>query len=214
MVNIKKILGLMVIVFMAAGCGFKAQPPASNNSSNNNASSSPTSNNHSAPAAPMAQTTYTNSQYNFSFAYPNSFKQVAPVYGNLGNQIIQVQLDNTNYPKTNFADADFTVSQQPAANISECLKYGYPQSPASGGTQQKQISGINYYLTQGGGAGAGNFYNFEIYRTFNRGNCFEMNETIHTTNIDNYTPGTVTQIDIGPIQAQLDQILSSFVFIK
>lgn len=202
----KKFAILLTLVLVAAACNSKvqpSQPPANSSGSGQTQTQTP---------PPPPQSTYTNSKYNFSFSYPNSFTQVTPTYGNLSNQIIQVQLGNTDYPKTNFGDADFNISQEAAANLVACLKFQYPAAPSSATPAQKEINGINYYVLTGDDAGAGNFYSSTIYRTFINGNCFELNETIHTTNIGNYTPGTVTQIDTAPIQTMLDGVLNSFNF--
>jgi hypothetical protein len=204
--NFKKTSILLTLVLVAAACNTKAKPsqlpPPTSGSGQSQTQTPP----------PTPQSTYSNSQYNFSFSYPNSFVQVTATYGNLSNQIIQAQLGRTDYPKTNFGDADFNVSQEAAANLAACLKFQYPAAPTPATPPQKEINGTNYYLLKGDDAGAGNFYNSTIYRTFINGNCFELNQTIHTSDIGNYTPGTVTQVDTVPIQAMLDGILNSFKF--
>jgi hypothetical protein len=204
---LKKSAILIILVLVAAACNSKTKtlPEAAQPSSGSGQTQTQT-------PTPPPQSTYNDSKYNFSFSYPNSFLQVNPTYGNLSNQIIQVQLGNTDYPKTNFGDAGFNISQEAASNLAECLKFQYPAAPSSATPPQKEINGTNYYVLTGGGAGAGNSYSSTIYRTFMNSNCFELNETIHTTDIGNYTPGTVTQIDTAPIQVMLDGILNSFNF--
>ena len=69
-------------------------------------------------------------------------------------------------------------------------------------------------MTNSSGAGAGNFYESKVYRTIKNtgGICIEISETIHTSNIGNYTPGTVTQVKQSDVQATLDPIVQSFKF--
>lgn len=156
---------------------------------------------------------YKNSAYNFQFDYPATFALTDPNYGNLENKIVQVQLLSGAYPKTNFDDAAFTVSRKTAKSLSECLTMNEPE----GGTGFKNgttVNGIKFYTTTGNGAGAGNYYETKIYRTFASSECFEIVETIHTSNIGNFDPGTVTEINKTPIWTELDNILSTFNFTK
>lgn len=154
---------------------------------------------------------YKNSAYDFQFDYPATFALTDPNYGNLENKIVQVQLLSGAYPKTNFDDAAFTVSEKTAKSLNECLAMNEPE----GGTGFKDtatVNGIKFYTTTGNGAGAGNFYETKIYRTFSSSECLEIVETIHTSNIENFDPGTVTEINKTPIQAELEKILSTFDF--
>lgn len=160
----------------------------------------------------MTSQTYTNSSYNFSFTYGDDFSFVTPTYGNLANQVVQVQLGNSAYPKTNFSDADFTVSQDFAKTQAACLQLSSTAVSKDPFTTTDVINGVTFYTAKGGDAAAGNDYASNIYRTFRGTDCIELTETIHTGNIDNYPTGTVTAIDTTPIQAKLDQILNSFKF--
>jgi len=170
------------------------------------------------PATPNAtkpttsQQTYKNTTYNFSFLYPNGFSSVPVTYANLGTQIVQVQLDSAAYPKTNFVDAAFTVSTATANSEKNCLSMNQPEG-SNGFKTSKTINGVKFYQTNGQGAGAGNFYETRTYRTFRSPNkCFELNTTIHTANIANFKPGTVTEVDKKPIWDKLESIVSTFKF--
>ncbi len=200
-------LGAGLLLF-AAACN--QQPPAVQ--TNPQVPQNPPAQNPTNPE--MTNQTYTNSSYNFSFDYGNDFTFVTPAYGSLKNQIVQVQMSNANYPKTNFDDADFTVSQDYAANQAACLKFQANSGSASGFNNQQTINGVNFYSEKGGDAAAGNLYNSMIYRTYRGTDCIELDETIHTGNIGNYPTGTVTEINQAPIQAELDSILNSFKFTK
>jgi hypothetical protein len=89
--------------------------------------------------------------------------------------------------------------------------------PPDGGNGFKDtvtINGVKFYWTNGTGAGAGNLYDSKIYRNFTSPNCLEFSVTIYTSNIGNYPPGTVTEVDKAPIWKKLDDILKTVKFTK
>ena len=156
--------------------------------------------------------TYKNATYNFEFKYPSNLSFVNPVYANLEEKIIQLLIPQTDYPKTNFGDAALSISATYAQSLTECLSKNPPEN-SDGFKTKTQINGQSFYVTKGAGVGAGNLYESNNYRTLTKNQvCLEINETIHTGNIDNYPAGEVTEVNKAEIQARLDQILNTFKF--
>ena len=58
------------------------------------------------------------------------------------------------------------------------------------------------------GAGAGNYYQQEIFRTVQNNACHEVIFFIHFTNVSNYTPGTVTEFNRDAVMRNLEAVLS------
>lgn len=199
----KKLILSGTILLLLSGCAAtNVTPPVNNNQTSQTTTPSP---------IPAQTQSYKNSEYNFQFDYPATYASIDANYGNLENKIAQVQISSTAYPKTNFGDAAFTVSEATAKSLDECLTMNEPE----GGAVFKAsttINGVTFYTTTGNGAGAGNYYETKNYRTLASSECFEIVETIHTSNIANYDPGTVTEIDKTPIWTELDNILSTFNF--
>jgi hypothetical protein len=67
-------------------------------------------------------------------------------------------------------------------------------------------------MAQTSDAGAGNFYESHLYRTLQDNECFEFEQLIHTTNVQNYPEGTVTEVDKAPVWQSLDAIVNSVTF--
>lgn len=154
--------------------------------------------------------TYKNITYNFEFKYPNNLGFVVPSYTNLEDKILQLEIPQSDYPQTNFGDAAFSVSTTYAKSLSDCLSKNPPEN-SDGFKTPIQINGLTFYKTLSSGVGAGNLYESINYRTLSSGNmCLELIQTIHTGNIDNYTTGTVTEVDKIAVQDRLDQILNTF----
>jgi len=159
--------------------------------------------------APTSQA-YKNDNYGFEFTYPLVLAQATPVYGDLADQIVQVEIPQGTYPGTNFGDAAFAVSAVPATSLASCLQL-FPPENGDGFKTKTAIGGIDFYQTNSTGAAAGNIYRSTVYRAFIRNTtCLELSEVIHTSNIGNYPPGAVTEVDTAPIQEQLDAIRESF----
>ncbi|MEI6835783.1 MAG: hypothetical protein WCK59_03035 [Candidatus Falkowbacteria bacterium] len=154
--------------------------------------------------------TYKNTAYSFEFKYPSTLGFVNPAYANLEEKIIQLQIPQTDYPKTNFGDAAFSISATYTKSLSECLSKNPPEN-SDGFKTKVQINGQEFYMTKGAGVGAGNLYESNNYRLLTKDKtCLELNETIHTGNIANYTPGEVSEVNKNGVQTRLDEILKTF----
>jgi hypothetical protein len=195
----KKLIIIAALSLVAAGCNKTSTDSYSDNSQDQNQNQSQNSD----------LQTYTNSTYGFEFMYPKTMQSVSPTYSNLENKIVQVQISKDTYPKTNFGDADFSVAVQSAKSLKDCLQMNVAE--ISGGFSSKvNINGTDFYTAKGTGAGAGNLYESNWYRTLSGQNCIELGETIHTSNIGNYPTGTVTEVDKAEVQKKLDDILNTF----
>jgi|GEM_PF-2795225 len=157
--------------------------------------------------------TYKNNSYGFSFMYPSALGFVIPSYPNLEDKIVQLQIPQSDYPRTNFGDAAFSVSAVYTKSLEACLAAANTPENGDGFKSTKEINGLTYYYTKSAGAGAGNLYESTIYRVLVGGQlCVELNETIHTGNIGNFPSGTVTEVDKSAVQTRLDDILNTFKF--
>jgi hypothetical protein len=157
---------------------------------------------------------YTNGTYGFTFNHPKEMVFVAPTYANLEDKIVQLQIPQKKYPKTNFGDGAFSVSAVYAKTLADCLKT--PGNETSNSFKNKTtINGVEFYTATSTDAGLGNFYEAKLYRTLVGGQtCIELSEVVHTTNIYNYPEGTVTAVDTKPVWEELETVAQSFKFFK
>lgn len=159
---------------------------------------------------------YHNLPHGFSFQYPSEwgFGNADSGYSNLEEKIVQLELPQSAYPGTNFGDAAFTVSAEATDSLEKCLNLqsGAERQDAFDSKNLVVVDGVNYYKSEGVGAAAGNTYENKTYRAYQDTFCFEIAETLHTSNIGNYDPGTVTEVDEDAVWERLDAIFQSFVF--
>ncbi len=169
--------------------------------------------------------TITNTTYNYSFNYGADFVGEVDVKGGIqkqeyfagsGTTLEAVALKNDLFPKTTFSGGSLVVSVSSTTKTeAECKKFNNSGDNATGtlsGTQT--VNGITWFTGITGGAAAGTAYTTKIYHTLHAGICFEIATTTAISNIGNYDPGTVTEVDQKAIQAKYDSVINSFKFTK
>jgi len=166
--------------------------------------------NQNPPENTEQNSTYSYAPYGFEFNYGADWQFTSPAYANLEEKIVQVQLPQSTYPGTNFGDAAFTVSAGTAATLDECLQLN--SADTAGFNTVQEINGTTYTKAETSEAAAGNLYESRIFRTLRGNTCIEVLQTIHTGNIGNYEPGTVTQVNKDTVWEELNKVLATFKF--
>jgi hypothetical protein len=153
-------------------------------------------------------------QYAVSLRYTDEFAPTdvpIPIYIK-GTPLLTLGfIDPTFYsPRTNLSEAYLVLaaSVDPAV-VSTCTQ---PSSQfAEAVTGQVNINSYTFTRSEFTGAAAGNRYDQVTYRTVWEGKCFEVVFLIHSTNIGNYTPGTVVEYDRPLLLGKFESVLSSFI---
>ena len=201
----KKYFTIASILLLAAGCA-KTQPVTVINyppAQNQQATSTPDQN--------AGWQTYRSIQYSFEFQYPPDFGFNQATNTFLPDYLVQLEPLQNKHPGTNYAGSSFAVSTGFTKTAHECLASQQDKKPL---TESKIINGVTFYRDEFTGAAAGNIYDSTLYRTWNNTLCLEAALTIHTSNIANFQPGTVTEVDQSKPMAVLLQILDTFKFTK
>jgi hypothetical protein len=123
-----------------------------------------------------------------------------------------VHIPKSFLPNTNFGEAKFTVgtSVDPDA-IKNCL---ISDNGNMGTTSEVTIGSRKFTKITFSDAGAGNFYDTASYRTVYNNQCYAIEYTIHSSNIQNYSPDQgIKEFDKGKITSVLESISQSFKFI-
>jgi hypothetical protein len=156
---------------------------------------------------------YQNPATGLSLTYPDTFAPALPVAGNYKTdpELTLQFIDSKAYEKTNLSEVYlFVSSTAEAQTVATCTEPnqsgGGPEYPAG----DEVVNGLTFVHSTSEGAGAGNYYQQEIYRTVHQNVCYEVIYYIHYTNASNYTPGTVTEFDRDAVMQQLDDVFSTF----
>jgi hypothetical protein len=173
-----------------------------------------------APAAPNAMTVYVDPAQRFRFEHPAELVVVtgsaepAPDWRaettTNGRLLAQVVIPREAQPGTNFAGAKLTLgkSADPAA-ARDCTRDA-PGEQARAATTLT-LHGRTFAQIVFSEAGAGNFYDTTSYRTVDKGECFAVEYTIHSTNLANYSPDQGIQaFDRAKVSAELEAMVRSF----
>jgi len=156
-----------------------------------------------------------NSYFTYSIQYPRDF-DVYPRENASGNLLVGTPLVKISFPqdafqnpKTNFGEAYITLSMATGTQaLTQCYLIPSFQGNQALATTTT-IGGIQFKTGHTVDVGAGNIYDSQVYRTIFNNRCFEAIETVHTGNIANYTPGTVTEFDKSLATVVLDQMLQT-----
>jgi len=155
---------------------------------------------------------YNNSATSVSLTYPDTFAPALPVVGNYKTapELTLQFIDSKAYKKTNLSEVYLFVSSTSDAQVvAACTEPnqngGGPEYPAG----DEVVNGLTFVHSTSEGAGAGNYYQQEIYRTVAQNTCYEVIYYIHFTNASNYTPGTVTEFDRDAVMQQLNGVFST-----
>lgn len=156
---------------------------------------------------------YTNPISGVSLTYPDTFAPAISVYGNYKTnpELTLHLIDSKSYEKTNLSEAYLFIS---STSDSQVVATCTEPNQSGGGPEQilgdEVINGFTFVHSTSDGAGAGNYYQQEIYRMVNKNVCHEVIYFIHSTNVGNYTPGTVTEFDRDALTQKFYDIFSTF----
>jgi hypothetical protein len=120
-------------------------------------------------------------------------------------------IDSTFYsPRTNLSEAYLLLAATADPAIVSTCTQPSTQVPE---TVTGLVSLNNHAFTRSEftGAAAGNRYEQVAYRTAWENKCFEMILLIHSTNIGNYSPGTVVEFDHAALLSKFDLVLNTFL---
>ncbi len=111
---------------------------------------------------------------------------------------------------TNLGEAGVFIGVDASAEaVANCDRTAGPQEKDNGTTE---IGGQQFRVFDSVGVGAGNLYEERVYRAVRRGSCYEVVELLHSGNIQNFMPGTVTEFDKARFSGILDTMARTFEF--
>lgn len=115
-------------------------------------------------------------------------------------------------PQTNLADVTLTVgASKDASAVADCLS----PDPSGEGTalSKATINGIQFNVFQSNDAGAGNIYQTTSYRTVHAGECYAIEYTIHSSQLENYPASYNLQpFSQSKIDSLMQNIIGTFKF--
>ncbi len=128
-----------------------------------------------------------------------------------GRRIFTISLPKDFLPQTNFAEATVSVgSSNNAGAVADCITGEQGKLETT-----KKINGIDVAVIKLDDAGAGNLYETRSYRALKGGTCFALEATIHSTNLENYPAEQgITEFDKAKVEAALEAVVSTFVFLQ
>ncbi len=156
---------------------------------------------------------YNNFATGLSLTYPDTFAPALPVVGNykINPELTLHFIDSEAYEKTNLSEVYlFVSSTSEAQTVATCTEPNQSGGGPEYSVGNEVVNGLTFIHSTSEGAGAGNYYQQEIYRMVNKNVCHEVIYFIHSTNIGNYPPGIVTEFDRDALMQKLFSVFSTF----
>jgi hypothetical protein len=105
---------------------------------------------------------------------------------------------------------DSYLAVESLSGTAACTADEFLDDADQAGVHIETSDGIAWSVEHGNDAGAGNFYEETVYAVQGPHSCLAIRYFIHSTNITNYTPGTVTEFDKPKLLATFDKMRASF----
>ncbi|MBL8076405.1 MAG: hypothetical protein JNM55_00465 [Anaerolineales bacterium] len=157
---------------------------------------------------------YGNPATGLSLTYSDMFIPAVPPYGNYKTQPeLALQLiDSAAYYKTNLGQAFLFIS---STNDPQIVATCTEPSQATGELEQvignEVINGYTFVHSTGNGAGVGNLYQQEIYRTVNKNICYEVIYYLHSSQVGNFPADAgITEFDRNAVIQKFYGVFSTF----
>ena len=152
-------------------------------------------------------------QYSPDYGFSSDKNSGQNYFAEVGSSVATVVIPREIFPKTNFGESTVTVAKSgKITNAADCRKYTTGGMEKAVTNETETINNITYDKAEFTDAGAGNLYDTRLYRFFYKGSCYEINVTLHTTQIANYPPGTVTEVNKDQAWGKLMEILNTLKF--
>lgn len=110
---------------------------------------------------------------------------------------------------TNLAD-DTRLSVETLPDVSACVATAFIPGPAEEATAVVE-NGTEYSRAVSSEAGAGNIFETTVYALSGTSPCLAVRYFIHSANIQNFDPGTVTEFDRDALVGEFDAIRKTLV---
>ena len=121
-------------------------------------------------------------------------------------------VDTKSYSNTNLTEAYFLFGSSGATdmvqNCTQPVSFGGPENMLD----ERNVNGVKFIHSQGGGVAAGNIYEQTYYRAAYQGVCYEVTFFVHYGNIGNYSPDSgVKEFDRAALMQKFETILSTLI---
>lgn len=129
-----------------------------------------------------------------------------------GSKGVQFKIPKSYAQGNNLSYTDTGVSVEILPRVAPCTGSSFVEEGLVSKTLKEK--GTTYLMTKTAGAGAGNFYEETVYVISGSVPCTAVRYFFHSTNIGNYSPGTVEAFDKQALLKEFDAIRHSLVLTR
>jgi hypothetical protein len=164
------------------------------------------------PSATPSEITYRNKEAQYSITHPKDWSiEETYTYQLRGPDLpaptgVKFFVPKALASSTNLS-ADSGLSIETASSSVSCSALDFLSQSAYITT--KTIDGIQYSIATTTDAGAGNYYEEHVFAIASSTPCFAVRYFIHSTNIENYDPGTIKEFNYTSLIKEFDTMRDS-----
>jgi len=162
-------------------------------------------------AAPAGWATFSDREAPFSISYPMDYRRDEALIADNkqgGIHAYYFWIPDRFVKGTNLSpDKKLSVEVNTTARI--CTPDLFQDSTT--GYHVETVGSLTFNVSKTGDAGAGNFYEDDVYAVANSKPCVAVRYFIHSHNIMNYDPGSVRAFDAAGLAREFDEIRKSLV---
>ncbi|MFA5876951.1 MAG: hypothetical protein WC880_01155 [Candidatus Paceibacterota bacterium] len=129
-----------------------------------------------------------------------------------GSKGVQFKIPKSYTEGNNLSHIDTGVSVEILPRVAPCTGTSFVEEGLVSKTLKEK--GTTYLMTKTAGAGAGNLYEETVYVISGSVPCTAVRYFFHSTNIGNYSPGTVEAFDKQALLKEFDAIRYSLVLTR
>ncbi|MES2134908.1 MAG: hypothetical protein V4449_01540 [Patescibacteria group bacterium] len=163
---------------------------------------------------PVSWRTLNSTKLGISILYPPNFvvdssyvyTQLSPRAGING---VKFTIPESDAKGTNLSHFDTGVSVEVLPRETACIGTSFVEGSLASDTLTER--GVTYAVVKTAGAGVGNFYEETVYVIVGSVPCTAVRYFLHSTNIQNYEPGTIVAFNKPELLKEFDMIRRSLI---
>jgi hypothetical protein len=167
--------------------------------------------------------TYKNTDYGFEIQYSKNYQFQLPTdpsafqasyFVKSGISLAQISIPGSLYKNTNFTEGSLSMAVRNNTTAGQCQTYFKGSDELELMEDKIKIGKNTFHTAEFSGAAAGTRYDTTLYRIRSGETCYELELVRAFSNIQNFEPGMVNEVNEDEVLERLNEIVETFKLIN